>query len=161
MAREPRETGGGLLPQPGSPLALDPFHRLRSDMDDLFGRYFRRFLPEDGTGDMLVALDIAESDDGYEFKLDVPGVKRGDLDIGFEQGRLTVRGERRHEAEEKKKTYRRSERVHGRFATSFALPADVDGDRIEADLKDGVLTIHVPKSDDAKKQARKIAIKGR
>lgn len=154
------ERRGDLLPSSVFPAHFDPFNRLRGQIDELFGRYVKptAFDPD---SDMIVALDVAETDRAYEFKFDVPGVRREDIDIDFGQGHLSVSGERRHEATEEKKSYRQSERSFGAFSTSFALPADVDGDKISADLKDGVLTITVPKSDDPRKRAKKIAVKAR
>ena len=96
---------------------------------------------------------------GNEFKFDVPGVRKEDIDIDYAQGRLTVSGERHHEKTEEKKSYKRSERAFGAFSSSFALPADVNGDKIEAELKDGVLSVSVPKSESARKNAKKIAVK--
>ena len=64
-----------------------------------------------------------------------------------------------HEKTEEKKSYKRSERAFGAFSSSFALPADVNGDKIEAELKDGVLSVSVPKSESARKNAKKIAVK--
>ena len=159
MTTAAQENTGGVVPSAGARGMLDPFSQLRSEMDTLFGRYFRPAPPNGANGDMLVALDVAETDKAYEFKLDVPGVKREDIDIDYSQGRLSVSGERKHEKTEEKKAYRRSERSFGAFSTSMALPADVDSDKIQAELKDGVLSISVPKSDDARKQAKKISVK--
>lgn len=141
------------------PTAFDPFARMRAEMDDLFGRYLRP-APMNGTnGAMLAACDVAETEKAYEFKLDVPGISRDDIDIDFEQGRLTISGERHAEEVTEEKSYRRAERSYGAFSTGFALPADVDGNKIHAELKDGVLTVTVPKSDNARKTARKITVK--
>lgn len=141
------------------PAIFDPFSRMRAEMDDLFGRYFRPAITNGTNGVMLVACDVAETDKAYEFKLDVPGISRDDLDIDFEQGRLTISGERHAEEVKEEKSYRRAERSYGSFSTSFALPADVDGNKIHAELKDGVLTVTVPKSDNARKTAKKITVK--
>ncbi len=161
MTTTPEKHSSSITPRSGLPTAFDPFTRLRDEMDGLIGRYFHPApaLSSGTNGDMLVAFDVAETDKAYEFKLDVPGVNRDDIDIAFEQGRLTVSGERQHEATEEKKAFRRTERSFGAFSSSFALPADVNGDKIEAQLKDGVLTITVPKSDDARKRVKKIAVK--
>jgi HSP20 family protein len=159
MTTSAQNNTGGMIPSAGTRSMLDPFSQLRGEMENLFGRYFSPAPANGANGDMLVALDVAETEKAYEFKLDVPGVKREDIDIDYVQGRLSVSGERRHEKTEEKKSYRRSERAFGAFSTSLALPADVDGDKITADLKDGVLSISVPKSDDARKQAKKISVK--
>jgi len=160
MSTRNEERGRDLVHRSAYPTVFDPFMRLRGEMDDLFGRYFRATPTNGSDGDMLVALDVTESEKAFEFTLDVPGVKREDIDIDYEQGRLTVSGERRHEETEEKKAYRRSERAYGAFSTSFVLPTDVDGEKIRAELKEGVLTVMVPKSESVRKQAKKIAVKG-
>ncbi len=100
----------------------------------------------------LPPLDIYENDERYELRLDVPGVAKEDLKVHFEQDALTVRGERRNATE----NATRSERWAGSFERTLALPEGVDGARIEASVKDGVLTILVPKGEKAK--PRQIAI---
>jgi len=82
-----------------------------------------------------------------------------DIDIAFDNGQLTVSGKRKREQEKKGKTLHRTERSFGSFETSFSFPGEVDEDGIEAKLKDGVLTVSIPKSEDAKHKTRKIAIK--
>lgn len=159
MTNVTHENGGELIPNAGVRGLLDPFAQMRNEMDNLFGRYFRPMTTPGVNGDMLVALDVAETDKAYEFKFDVPGVKSDDIDINYAHGRLTVSGERHQEKAEEKKSFRRSERAFGAFSTSLALPEDVDGDKIQAELKDGVLSITVPKSDEARKQVKKIKVK--
>lgn len=137
---------------------MDPFDRLREDMQALAGRY----ATSGGNGEpepMLVSYDAVETENAYEFTLDVPGVKRDELSIDFHDGRLTVSGKRQREETDKGKTFHRLQRSFGTFQTSFALPGDVDADKIDARLKDGVLTLSVPKSEAARKKARKIAVK--
>ena len=98
--------------------------------------------------------DVEETDDAYTVEIDLPGVAREDVDIQLDDRRLTVSGD----IEEKKRTgilYRRTRRV-GRFHFSVTLPGDVDADNVSAQLHDGVLTVHVPKSAQAK--PRRIAI---
>jgi len=159
MATSTQDRSPEIAPGSAFPTAFDPFARFRAEMDDLFGRYLRPSSLGASNGSMLVAYDVAETDKAYEFKLDVPGVSRDDIDIDFEQGRLTISGERRQEEVKEDKSYRRAERTYGSFSTSFALPGDVDGNKIHAELKDGVLTVTVPKSDHARKTAKKISIK--
>ena len=148
---------GRMMRWPGTP---DPFLSLRGEMDDLLGRYIRTTEPNGVPGEMLVAVDIEETDTAYVFKLDVPGVQCEEISIDFEAGRLTITGERTREVSEDKASQHRAERSFGAFRTAFALPRDVNGDKIDAKLKDGVLTVTAPKSDDAKKKAKQIAVKG-
>ena len=97
---------------------------------------------------------MEETDDAYTVEIDLPGVAREDVDIQLDDRRLTVSGD----VEEKERTgilHRRTRRV-GRFHYSVTLPGDVDADKVSAQLHDGVLTVHVPKSAQAK--PRRIAI---
>ncbi|MEL6259018.1 MAG: Hsp20/alpha crystallin family protein [Pseudomonadota bacterium] len=158
MANSNERRSTDLAKSGGFSAALDPFAHFRNEIDDLFGRYFRSPLVNDSNGAMLVAYDVAETEHAFEFKLDVPGIDRDDIDISFERGRLSISGERRQEDVKTEKSYRRAERTYGSFAMGFALPNDVDGDKIQAELKDGVLTVTVPKSDHARKSAKKISV---
>lgn len=139
--------------------AIEPFARLRDEMDAWFERYVRPSLTKGIAGEMLVAVDTIETDEAYAFHLDVPGVKQGDIDIEVEEGRLTVSGQRIQEESAEKSSFRRSERAFGAFTTSFRLPSDANAEKITAELKNGVLSVWVPKSEDKAKKAKKIAIK--
>lgn len=92
--------------------------------------------------------DIEETDDSYVVEIDLPGVKRDDIDIQLSDRQLTVSGE----VKEKERTgiLRRRTRRVGRFQYSVTLPADVDAERVNARLDDGVLTVRAPKSENAK-----------
>lgn len=103
------------------------------------------------------AFEVKETKDAFVFKADVPGVKESDLDLRLTQNRLTISGKRESEKTEKDETYYAYERSFGSFSRSFTVPAGVDADRIKADLKDGVLTVDLPKRPEA--QARKVTVK--
>jgi HSP20 family protein len=98
--------------------------------------------------------DVEETDDAYTVELDLPGVARDDVDIQLDDRRLTVSGDI-EEKERRGILHRRTRRV-GRFHFSVTLPGDVDADNVTAQLHDGVLTVHVPKS--AQTKPRRIAI---
>lgn len=104
----------------------------------------------------IPSFEVKETKDGYLFKADVPGLKERDVEITLTQNRLTVSGKRDAEKEEKSDTYYIYERNYGSFSRSFTLPADIDQAGIHADIRDGVLTIHVPRS--AAAQPRKIPV---
>src|SRR5690606_26044133 len=87
--------------------------------------------------------DVEETDDAYVVELDLPGVKRGDVDVEVDGRRLSVRGERKER--ERAGILRRRERTVGRFAYEVTLPGDVDADGVEARLDDGVLSVRLPK----------------
>ena len=97
-----------------------------------------------------VAFDVKETPDAYVFKADLPGIKNEDLDVKLANNRLTVTGKREAEKREKTETYYTYERSYGNFMRSFTLPEGVEGEKVAADLKDGVLTITLPKKPEAK-----------
>jgi HSP20 family protein len=101
-------------------------------------------------------VDVVEESDAYVFHADLPGVAKENVDITFEDNILTIAGERGRREETEASQSRRIERRYGRFARSFALPSQVDTQKVEATFKDGVLIVRVPKAETAK--ARKIKI---
>jgi len=105
------------------------------------------------------AVDIAERDDAYEITAELPGMDEKDIELTVSEGTLTIKGEKSEEKEEKKKDYYVSERRYGSFQRSFGLPDGVDPDKIEAAFKKGVLTITLPKTPEAQKAKKKIAVK--
>ena len=102
-------------------------------------------------------FEVKETKEGYLFKADVPGIKDNDLTINLSGNRLTVSGKREEEKKQETETYFSFERSYGSFTRSFTLPEGIDGDKVHANLKDGVLSILVPKKPEA--QPKKVAIK--
>jgi HSP20 family protein len=98
----------------------------------------------------LPPVNIAEDDKEYVITADLPEVSPKDVKVTLENGLLSITGERTGEKEEKARKYHLMERSYGAFARSFALPADGDAKRVQAHFKDGVLTVRVPKSDEAR-----------
>src|SRR4029453_2756459 len=96
------------------------------------------------------ALDIAEGTDAYLVTVELPGVKLDDLEITVEDGLLTIQGERQFTSESSEEHSPRVERSFGAFRRSITLPAQVMADEVEASMEDGVLTILVPKAEEAK-----------
>jgi HSP20 family protein len=101
------------------------------------------------------AVDILETSDQYLLTAEVPGISRDDLDIRVHDGRITISGVR-HERTPSCEQYHRVERGHGSFSRTFHLPVPVDGDRVTADLREGVLTVSCPKVGDG--AARRIQV---
>lgn len=142
----------------------DPFDAMHDELDRLFGGYFKKLpihrfgFSGDGNGSLFANLDIGETDDDLTIEIDVPGVKREDIDITLSDNTLRVKGRRESKKEEKEKSYQRVERESGAFERRIALPCEVDTDAVDAGVRDGVLTITLPKSAKAKEQERKIEI---
>jgi HSP20 family protein len=95
-------------------------------------------------------VDIAEDDKEYLITAELPEVKKEDVKVTMENGVITVTGERKFEKEEKNKKWHRVERAYGSFARSFALPEDGDAAKVNAEFKDGILKVHVAKSESAR-----------
>ena len=117
-----------------------------------------RFFGEGGqqvpfTGRFAPSVDIAEDDDRYVITVELPGSKKEDVTVEMNDRVLTIRGEKRNEREEKKEQSRWVERSYGSFSRSFTLPSNAVADRVKAEFKDGVLTIEVPKAEEAKPKA--------
>ena len=96
--------------------------------------------------DWAPALDIQETEKEYAVKVDLPEVKKEDIKVELLDGALTIQGERKQEKEEKGKKYHRVERQYGQFVRRFTLPGEVDAAKIQAQFKDGVLTVTMPKT---------------
>ena len=107
----------------------------------------------------MPAIDIAESEKGYEIKAELPGMDEKGIEVKVTDGSLTIKGEKQEEKEEKEKDYYLQERRYGSFERSFELPDSVDPDKIEASFKKGVLTVTLPKKAEAQKPAKKIEVK--
>lgn len=102
-------------------------------------------------------VDISENPKEYLVKAELPGVKKEDLKVHTQNGVLTLSGERKYEKEEKNEKHHRIERSYGSFSRSFVLPDDVLDDKIVAECKEGVVTIHLPKTDI--KKAKSVEVK--
>jgi HSP20 family protein len=133
----------------------DPFRMLRDLAAwDPF-REIQPLMPAMPAG-FTPSFEVKETKDGFSFKADVPGVKEGDIDVTLSGNRLTITGKREAEREEKSDQFYCYERSYGDFSRAFTLPDGIDASKVNAELKDGVLTVSVAKS--AQTQAKKIAI---
>jgi HSP20 family protein len=104
-------------------------------------------------------VDIVEVNGTYELTADLPGLKKDDIKIEIHDNVLTLRGEKKLEEEKKNKNYRLCERSFGEFARTFTLPENVNKDGIEAEFRDGVLTIAIPKVEKAKPKQIEVKVK--
>ena len=130
--------------EPARELASMEIDRLNRMFTDFYGEAFSRSA-------WVPAVDIYETD-AHEvvLKAELPDMKREDISVTFENGVLTLKGERKFEQETKKENFHRIERRHGTFSRSFTLPNTVDASRISAAYKDGILTIRLPQREEAK-----------
>jgi HSP20 family protein len=126
-------------------LRWDPFREMAS----LPAMEHAGFMPD---------FEVKENGNGYVFKADLPGVQDKDIEVTRTGNRVTISGKREYEKEDKGDTWYVTERSYGSFSRAFTLPDGIDGDHIRAELKDGVLTVTVPKMPDV--QPKKIEIKG-
>jgi HSP20 family protein len=139
----------------------EPFRDLVSSegrFDRLFTQMFPRFFEE---GEARVrawtpAVDIYETDHGLTIKAELPGVDPKDIEARVEDGALYLKGERNFEKESKKEDYHRIERSYGSFMRSFSLPNSIDAEKAAAEYKDGVLTLTLPKKEEAKAKTIKV-----
>ena len=103
-------------------------------------------------------VDISEDEKEYLIKAELPEVKREDVKVTAEQGTLTITGDRKFEKEEKGKKYHRVERAYGSFVRNFSLPDDASPAKVTAEFKDGVLTVHLAKTEKAKPQQIEVKV---
>jgi HSP20 family protein len=146
MARagNPALLGWTEVAQPAFGYGWDAFERLRREMDGLLGRAVER-APAHG---VHPPVDLYESSDGFVLTAELPGLTLKDIELTIEANRLTLRGERRIAYPDDGKTsLHRRERQTGTFRRTVALPAMVDGEKVEASYRDGVLIVKLPKAD--------------
>ncbi len=133
---------------------------IQREMNRMFNDFFRGGQDEETSlAQWTPAVDIAEHDDQYSVKVELPGVNKEDVKITFESNILTIRGEKKQEKETKKENYHRLERNYGSFQRSFTLPATVKSDKIDAIYKDGILSISIPKAEEAKPKQIEVKVK--
>ena len=122
-------------------------------MDDMltgfpawFGRWPRMPATQENGTDWAPSVDISETEGEYLIRAALPGVKKDDVKVTVAGGMLTLSGERDQQIEEKDEKFHKVESFYGSFSRSFALPESVNEAAISADSRDGVLTVHVPKT---------------
>lgn len=140
------------------PSIFSDIKNIQNQMNRLFEPFESENREDLFRGTWLPPVDVAEEDDRLVVRAEIPGVKKEDIDVQFENGMLTIRGERKLEKPENGRNYHRVERIYGSFTRSFTLPASVDPDRITASYTDGVLELMVPKREEAKPKQIRIAV---
>lgn len=141
----------------------EPFRDLLTTQDR-FNRLFNDHFANAFGGDQLnakgwtPAVDIYETDQNLVIKAELPGIDPKDLEVRVEDGTLYLKGERKYEREVKEESYHRVERSYGSFARTFSLPRTINTEDIKADYKDGILTLTMPKREEAKPKTVKINV---
>lgn len=142
----------------------DPFRDLE-DVSTRLNRIFGRSLARsESSNEMLTvadwapSVDISETDAEYLIKGEIPGVKKGDVEITIQDGMLTIKGERKQEKEEKSKKFHRIECSYGSFMRSFRMPDDADESKVRAKFEDGVINVTLPKSAKANDKAKAVNV---
>jgi HSP20 family protein len=144
---------------------LVPFRRRQADraitrFEDAFAGLIDRFFEPDWLGlnrDWAPPVDVTESDDAIVVKAELPGMKTEDIELSVQGNMLTISGQKREEFEDKRDSFHRVERRYGSFRRDIPLPAEVTGDKVEATYRDGVLTVTMPKAEQAK--SKRIQVK--
>lgn len=138
--------------------AWDPFDMMPDLMRwDPFREMSRSVLGGEMAG-FVPTFEVKETKDSYVFKADLPGVKESDLDISLTGNRLIISGQRQEENKDEGDTYYAYERSYGSFSRSFTLPEGTDPDHVQAELKEGVLNVALPKKPEV--QSKRILLKG-
>jgi len=112
-----------------------------------------------GRESIIPEIDETEDDKAFHVSIELPGMDEKDVDITLSGRLLTIRGEKKQEEEQKEKDYYRKERSYGLFRRTVELPGDVDESKIDASFKKGVLTIELPKTEEAQQKVKHISVK--
>jgi HSP20 family protein len=141
----------------------DPFRELEEMSDRLNRMVARPATKTSGkealtVADWMPTVDISETAGEYVIQAELPEVKKDDVKVTLEEGVLTIQGQRRQEKDEKTTKYHRIERSYGTFVRSFSLPDQVNEGGVKAEFKDGVLNLHIPKSEKAKPRAIEVKV---
>ncbi len=124
---------------------------LKKEMDRLFERFWETDFPEwPALGEWAPKLDVADTKEALVVTAEIPGIEPGEIELTLQDQVLAIKGEKKHEKEEKEEQYYRMERSYGAFARTIRLPVPVDASRVTATFKNGLLTVTLPKGAAAK-----------
>jgi HSP20 family protein len=129
--------------------ALDRLSSLRDELDSLFGDPFGLGRASRSFNSWAPCVDLYEQADGFTVRVELPGMKKEDIEVSVHDGMLSVSGERKSQEHKEAEPYR-SERFFGKFTRSVSIPAPVQVDQIKAVYKDGILTVTLPKAEEAR-----------
>jgi HSP20 family protein len=137
-----------------------PLHRFHWNinriLDDIMGSWSNDSLPGDGF--ISPRIDLSETKKNLTITADMPGMDEDNIDVSLENNFLVIRGQKKTEKEDQGQHYYHMERSYGSFYRTISLPCEVDESKVKADYKKGVLTIHLPKPKDERRQSRKIEV---
>jgi len=137
------------------------FSLLRHKIDSLFDDFFRGVNREPFETRLDIfspKVDVTDNDKDITVRAELPGIDEKDIEVSHNKNTLTIRGDKKVDKEQEGKAYYRMERAYGSFSRTIALPVEVDADKIEAQLKKGVLTVTLPKSAKDREKPKKIAV---
>ena len=139
----------------------NPYHEL-DELLDRYARTGRRTLATNDSatlevGDWMPVVDIEETDEAFVVKAELPGVEKNDVSVNIENGILTIKGEKKTETEDKKR--HRVECSYGSFIRSFTLPQSIKPEKVEAEYKNGILNLTIPKAEEVKPKQIEIKVK--
>ncbi len=138
---------------------FEPFRELARLQDEMSRLWDDRHLYRAGESvGWTPGCDIYEDEESVTLSFDLAGVEAKDVDVRFENGVLTIRGERKLDHPDKRQNYHRIEMAYGTFTRSFALPSTVDAERIHAEARSGVLVISLPKRSEAKPRSIQVTV---
>lgn len=142
----------------------DPF----AEMDAIFNRLtpgglgrWPRIALEGSSGrkfEWSPSADISETDKEYVIRAELPAVKKEDVQVTLDDGMITIKGERKQQTEDNKEKFHRVESFYGAFERSFWLPENINADGVRCESKDGILTVHIPKTEVAKQKPKQISV---
>ena len=134
---------------------------LRDELDEWFENPFLSLgeATQPFRSGWMPALDVYEDKDNFVLKAEMPGMRKEDIDISLHEGVVTISGERKEEEKKEESDVYRSERFFGRFQRSFTLPTPVNAEKVAASYKDGILTLTLPKAEEAKPKEIPISVK--
>jgi HSP20 family protein len=145
------------------PFGEQPFFREMEEVSDrlnrMFGTWSRPYEKEAlKVAEWAPVVDIQETETEYLVKADLPEVEKKDVQVTVQEGVLTIQGERKQEKEEKGKKFHRIERSYGTFLRTFTVPEDAEESKVTADFKDGVLRVHLPKTEKPRSKAIEVKV---
>ena len=143
--------------------AVSHFDKLQTEMNKLFDDFFNNDFSlasyNNGRQSFMPSIDIKDTNKELKITVELPGMDEKDIDLSLTDGVLTIKGEKKHEAEDKKGDFHHIERSYGYFHRSIPLPCEIVEDKVSANFKKGVLSVSLPKSEKAISKSKSIEIK--